>query len=158
MGSSIWRNLKNYLIQLKISLRPTLKNWKRWRNNRGIRGGIDSSVVAFLCVKALGKGKVFGLIMPEKESSPENIRDAEEIAKILKIKYEKIDLTPLLEKIGVYKHIPPVTLKNKFLVEKSFETYIKSKGGKMLHSAGAFGMTTSDRLAQRVTQLPCCQN
>jgi NAD+ synthase len=60
----------------------------------GLSGGIDFSVVSFLSVRALGKDRVFGLIMPEKESSPENIRDAEEIANSLEIKYEKIDLTP----------------------------------------------------------------
>ena len=34
-----------------------------------ISGGIDSSVCAALAVRALGPGKVFGLLMPERDSS-----------------------------------------------------------------------------------------
>jgi len=33
----------------------------------GLSGGIDSSVVAALCTRALGKDKVLGLLMPERE-------------------------------------------------------------------------------------------
>ena len=34
----------------------------------GLSGGIDSSVVAALCVRALGKDRVLGLFMPERDS------------------------------------------------------------------------------------------
>jgi len=44
----------------------------------GISGGIDSSVVAALCSKALGPGKVLGVMMPEKESAGES-RDLAQI-------------------------------------------------------------------------------
>ena len=33
----------------------------------GISGGKDSSVVAALCVEALGKDRVFGVLMPQGE-------------------------------------------------------------------------------------------
>lgn len=36
----------------------------------GLSGGIDSALCAALCVKALGKERVFGLVLPEKESNP----------------------------------------------------------------------------------------
>ncbi len=35
----------------------------------GVSGGKDSSVAAALCVKALGKDKVFGVLMPQNEQS-----------------------------------------------------------------------------------------
>ena len=38
-------------------------------------GGIDSSVSAALSVKALGKDKVFGLLLPEKDSSSESTKN-----------------------------------------------------------------------------------
>jgi len=47
----------------------------------GLSGGIDSTVVAFLAVRALGKDKVFGLIMPDRESTPQNVEDARWVAK-----------------------------------------------------------------------------
>ena len=36
----------------------------------GLSGGVDSALSAELCVRALGKDKVLGLILPEKESNP----------------------------------------------------------------------------------------
>jgi NAD+ synthase len=46
----------------------------------GISGGIDSSVVAALCTKALGPERVLGVMMPETDSSPESQRLATELA------------------------------------------------------------------------------
>jgi NAD+ synthase len=43
--------------------------------------GIDSSVCAALAVRALGPEKVFGLIMPERDSSADSARKAEVLAK-----------------------------------------------------------------------------
>ena len=40
----------------------------------GLSGGIDSSVVASLCVRALGKDRVLGLFMPEADSSDDSLR------------------------------------------------------------------------------------
>lgn len=60
----------------------------------GLSGGIDSSVVAYLAVKALGKKNVFGLILPYKTSSKSSISDAFIIAQKLQIKTKIVDLTP----------------------------------------------------------------
>ena len=46
----------------------------------GISGGIDSSVVAALCSKALGPNKVLGVMMPEKDSASESKSLAQELA------------------------------------------------------------------------------
>ena len=46
----------------------------------GISGGIDSSVVAALCVRALGPKKVVGIMMPETDSSPDSANLAEVLA------------------------------------------------------------------------------
>jgi NAD+ synthase len=60
----------------------------------GLSGGIDSAVIAALCMKALGKQNVVGLILP-CESISSDIEDAIMVAKYLAIKYEVIDLTPM---------------------------------------------------------------
>ena len=36
----------------------------------GLSGGVDSSVCAALCARALGADRVTGLLMPERESAP----------------------------------------------------------------------------------------
>lgn len=70
----------------------------------GISGGIDSSVCAALCVRALGNENVFGILMPEKDSSKESIELGKLIADNLNIKYEINDITNLLIASGCYKN------------------------------------------------------
>ena len=65
-------------------------------------GGIDSSVSAALCVKALGAKKVYGILLPEKDSSSESVVKGELLAKHLGIDYEINDIAPTLEAIGCY--------------------------------------------------------
>jgi len=65
-------------------------------------GGIDSSVCAALCVEAVGHKKVYGLMLPEQDSSPESRGRAEELAQLLKIDYEVQNITPTLDAIGCY--------------------------------------------------------
>jgi len=69
----------------------------------GISGGIDSSVVAALCVKALGSQRVTGIAMPEKESSPDSLILAQDLAKKLNIECIVEDMTPGLEGMGAYR-------------------------------------------------------
>jgi len=63
----------------------------------GLSGGIDSTVVAHLAQKALGSENVFGLLLPYKNSSQENIDDAIELAKKLNIKYDIIEITQMID-------------------------------------------------------------
>ncbi len=58
----------------------------------GLSGGIDSSVVAALCVEAVGRAKVLGLFMP-CHSQPRDLADARIVAKHLRIKTKLIDLS-----------------------------------------------------------------
>ena len=51
----------------------------------GLSGGIDSAVVSSLCVNALGKDKVLGLILPERESNPISSQYAKNHARLLDI-------------------------------------------------------------------------
>jgi NAD+ synthase len=66
-------------------------------------GGIDSSVVAALCVRALGKERVFGLHMPERESSSDTIRLSRLLASFLGIDSALEEISSLLEAAGCYR-------------------------------------------------------
>jgi NAD+ synthase len=72
----------------------------------GLSGGLDSSVVLALSVAALGPDKVVGLIMPERDSRRQSEWDAKFLAEGLGIRVEKVELTPILEEMGIYRHIP----------------------------------------------------
>jgi len=69
----------------------------------GLSGGIDSALAVALCVEALGKDSVFGLILPEKESSPVSAEYATKHAEELGIRTETVDITPTLEAFGTYR-------------------------------------------------------
>lgn len=64
--------------------------------------------------------------MPDKDSEEENIKDAYEVCKILKIDYKEINLTPFLEKLNVYQLIPDRFLKNRILIKIIFK-FLKRK-------------------------------
>ena len=72
----------------------------------GLSGGIDSAVIAALCVRGLGPKKTFALIMPEKDSKKEHTQDALNFARELNIEAKLFDITPYLEKLGVYRLFP----------------------------------------------------
>jgi len=63
----------------------------------GLSGGIDSALTAYLTVEALGKDQVLGLMLPEKGiSTKTDIDDALEIAEILGIDHNIIEISPVL--------------------------------------------------------------
>jgi NAD+ synthase len=68
-----------------------------------ISGGIDSSVCAALCAKAIGKSKVYGLLLPEQDSAEASTSRGDLIASHLGIDYELFNIAPTLEAIGCYE-------------------------------------------------------
>ena len=63
----------------------------------GLSGGIDSAVSATLARRALGRVGVIAVLMPYRSSHPDSIHDAEELAKYLSIRYEKVDISPMVD-------------------------------------------------------------
>jgi NAD+ synthase len=68
-----------------------------------ISGGIDSSVCAALAVRAVGPGKVFGLLLPERDSSASSTQRGRLLAEHLGIAHETFDIAPALEALGCYR-------------------------------------------------------
>ena len=66
-------------------------------------GGIDSSVVASLCVRALGRERVLGLHMPERESSSDTLKLSRLLSESLGIDSIVEEISPLLEAAGCYR-------------------------------------------------------
>jgi NAD+ synthase len=69
----------------------------------GLSGGIDSSVAAALCVRALGRDRVLGLLMPEADSGEDTSRLAQLLADFLGIRTVTEDITPILQTAGCYQ-------------------------------------------------------
>ncbi len=82
----------------------TFKKFKRRGAVVGLSGGIDSALVAELCMRALGREKVLGLFLPEKESNPISLEYGKKQAEKMGIKTEKVDITENLKSLGVYQN------------------------------------------------------
>ncbi len=80
-----------------------LHNFRRNGAVVGISGGIDSSVCMALAAKAFGPEKVLGIMLPERDSSP----DSEEFARVLADKFGvkaiKEEITSALSGFGCYE-------------------------------------------------------
>ncbi|MDF1549465.1 MAG: NAD(+) synthase [Bacteroidales bacterium] len=69
----------------------------------GISGGIDSSVSLALAVKALGSENVIGIMLPEKDSSPDSKEFALKLANKFGVRTIEENITATLEGFGCYK-------------------------------------------------------
>lgn len=63
----------------------------------GLSGGIDSALVAYLAVKALGKENVIAIKMPYKTSSQESIDHANLVLQDLDLEDRTIEITPMVD-------------------------------------------------------------
>lgn len=62
----------------------------------GLSGGIDSTLTAFLATEAIGKDKVFGLVMPSTTTPTEDKVHGTYLAKLLGIDYKEIAIDSIL--------------------------------------------------------------
>jgi NAD+ synthase len=69
----------------------------------GVSGGIDSSVVAFLCARALGPERVLALFTPEADSSPDSLRLGRIVAQSLGVRSALEDISQILEAARCYE-------------------------------------------------------
>src|SRR6476659_4260030 len=68
-----------------------------------LSGGIDSSVVAGLCVRALGPERVFGLHMPERDSSDDTLGLSTSVSDAFGFDSVLEELSGILEAYGCYQ-------------------------------------------------------
>ncbi|MCC6554467.1 MAG: NAD(+) synthase [Polyangiaceae bacterium] len=69
----------------------------------GMSGGIDSSVVSALCARALGKDKVLGIFMPERDTSDDALRLGTKLAESLGIPSVVENIKPALSGLRCYE-------------------------------------------------------
>jgi NAD+ synthase (glutamine-hydrolysing) len=109
----------------------------------GLSGGIDSSVVAAIAVKALGPENVLGVSMPGPYSSEGSREDARQLAKNLGIRFLTIPITDVFQAdrstlAGAFEgHPEDVTEENlQARVRGNFLMALSNKFGSMVISTG----------------------
>ena len=72
----------------------------------GLSGGIDSAICAALAVDALGAARVRCVMMPYRYTSPESLKDAQDCADALGVRY---DIVPIFEPVeGFFSALAPL--------------------------------------------------
>ena len=92
----------DYVIERILSfIRDSVKRAKATGVVIGLSGGIDSSVTVVLAVKALGRERVTGLILPDSETTPmEDVQDARGLAESLGISHFQLDIHDIFQVYG----------------------------------------------------------
>jgi NAD+ synthase len=66
----------------------------------GLSGGIDSAISAAVAVDALGADKVHCVMMPSPYTSLDSLEDASEVAKLLGVRLDEINIGPAMKAFG----------------------------------------------------------
>lgn len=68
----------------------------------GISGGVDSAVTAALAVRAIGPDRVFGVLLPDRDSASTTRPLSRQVVDELGIASEQQEITPILNAVGFY--------------------------------------------------------
>lgn len=68
-----------------------------------ISGGIDSAVCAALAVQAVGAERVFGILMPERDSVSQSTLRGRMMVQQFNLAHEEFNIAPTLEALGCYR-------------------------------------------------------
>ncbi|MHA1375771.1 MAG: NAD(+) synthase [Promethearchaeota archaeon] len=133
-------NLEEVSSRIEKFIEKKMREFQREGVILGMSGGVDSSLVATLAVRALGPDKVLALLLPERDSSPESKTDALKEIKRLGIQYREFKLAPILKKFGIYRLLPlRVLRKFKETVVRKHHEALKKAIGEMPFKAGLLG-------------------
>jgi NAD+ synthase len=97
---NVEKAVENIIEQLRADV---LHRFKRHGAVLGISGGIDSSVCMALAAKAFGPDKVLGIMLPERDSSPDSEILAKELAAKFGVKAIREEITGALSGFGCYE-------------------------------------------------------
>ncbi|MEM1433795.1 MAG: NAD(+) synthase [Pseudomonadota bacterium] len=89
--------------RITAQMRAALRKLKRRGFIIAVSGGIDSAACAGLAVRAVGSERVYGILLPERDSSSETGDRGQEIVEDLGIRWERQNIEPALDAIGCYR-------------------------------------------------------
>ncbi len=89
--------------RIVAAMQQGIRTMKRRGAVLGISGGVDSAVVLALCVRAFTPHNTIAVMLPEKESDPDSLRLASDLAAHYGVTPVLEDITQALEGFGCYR-------------------------------------------------------
>src|SRR5205809_1877624 len=91
----------------------------------GMSGGLDSSVTAGLCSKALGGQRILGFFLPEAETrSRKSVQDAQEVAGQFGIRFKTLDITSLVQAAATV--LDPAKMKSSLIAHGNVKSRLRA--------------------------------
>ncbi len=90
-------NLQKATEEIVGFIRKTMEEAKAAGVVIGLSGGVDSSLVAALCVRALGRDRVLGVLMPAEFTPQQDMEDARRLAEQLGIQTRLVNIQDIGE-------------------------------------------------------------
>jgi len=90
----------------------------------GLSGGMDSALVTYIAVKALGKENVHVVLMPSKYSSEGSINDSFKLIKNLGISHNQVSIQNVVDEIS-FTLAGPFNLTPKSLTEENIQARVR---------------------------------
>src|SRR5215471_15320127 len=97
------------LERITTSLRESVTSLRRRGVVVGVSGGIDSSVVLALSVRAFGAENVFAVLSPEQDSAPETLELSRLAVSSSGVESIVEDISPVLDAFGCYRRRDEIT-------------------------------------------------
>jgi NAD+ synthase len=133
---------------LEEFIRENVRKLEREGVILGLSGGIDSAVAAALCARAVGPQRTLALVMPDRDSARNHVRDALDYARELGIEARLIDITPSLRKLGLYRlfflHKLPIPKKVKESLAHKAHAYFEGRTGRTPFAAALRGIRDAE--------------
>jgi NAD+ synthase len=107
-----------------------------------VSGGVDSGVVAGICVRALGPQNVLCLRLPERDAGDESSRLGEELARALGTETVEEPITAALEGLGCYRRRDKA-------IREVFPDYESTWRHKLVRSAPTGGIIVFSLVVER---------
>ena len=96
-------DLEDAANTIAVSLRQNMRKLRRRGLVVAVSGGIDSATCIGLAVRALKAERVFGLLMPERDSSPKSLARGKAVCESLGVDYVVEEISDTLDAIGCYR-------------------------------------------------------
>jgi NAD+ synthase (glutamine-hydrolysing) len=100
------KNVSRVVQSLASKIRSTVRSSRKGKVLLSISGGIDTSVLADICCRAIGNDNIYGLQLTQSYNEELQVKDGAILARHLRIRMRMIDITAPIETLAEMLRVP----------------------------------------------------